>query len=184
MLSQLILGIVCISFSVIAIAVTCIGVILRSGWSSPIVTVDTIMFGIFPSVLFVFLIFKQERFHLTFKVFIFIICMSTIHLRLSASWGTMICLMILFIVNRAICSAFWSWGSAIFVQCIDGLLGDLLEFPEVPQVFQLIHLTRKSSFKSTFSKQALKACSKIYWVRGGRRTFGYFHLLLFLSRRN
>ena len=75
---QLILWIVCISFAAISIAITRVVI-------TPLIPAETRTVGIFPSVTFLYLIIKEERFHLTFKVFIFKSRMSTIHLSLSNS---------------------------------------------------------------------------------------------------
>ena len=57
-ISQLILWIVCISFDTISVYFTSLKVTLRRGGSYPIISADTRTVGIFPSVLFVYLIIK------------------------------------------------------------------------------------------------------------------------------
>ena len=58
MLSQLILRMVCISFSEITIAVTRLVVTLRQVGSPPLIPYETSKDGICPSILFVYLIIK------------------------------------------------------------------------------------------------------------------------------
>ena len=58
MLSQLIPQIFCISFAAISIAVIRLGATLRHDGSSPLITVDTSMVEISPTVLFLYLIIE------------------------------------------------------------------------------------------------------------------------------
>ena len=131
-----------ISFSVISISVTCLGINLRRGEFLPILPADTSTVSFCWSVLFVYLNLRQEFFHLTLKGFIFIRFMSTIHLSLLDSWGTMRCLALFFKVNRALRCALCSWGSQFFVYNLVRMLWYSLDFIEVPLEFQLIQLTR------------------------------------------
>ena len=134
-----------ISFAVFSISVTHLGVILRRGGFPPIFPAVTSTFDICPSVLFLYLIIKFKKIQLSFRIFIFAMCVSTIHLSLSDPWGTMRCLVIFFKVDRELFRSLWYWGYPIFFPCFYGLLGDLLELIEVPIAFELIRLAHESS---------------------------------------
>ena len=150
MLSQIILWVVCISFVAITVDVTRLGVTLIWGGFSPLISADTSTAVFCPSVLFLYLIIKFKKIQLSFRIFIFAMCVSTIHLSLSDPWGTMRCLVIFFKVDRELFRSLWYWGYPIFFPCFYGLLGDLLELLEVPLAFQLSHLARKSSLDLKF----------------------------------
>ena len=112
-------------------------------------------------------------------------CMSTIHLSLLGSWVTMRSLARFFKLNRELCCTLFFWGYPIFVQCLYGMVGYLLELLEVTIAFQLIHLSWKFPLDSTFlgikpQRHALKC---IYLIEGDGHSM-VFIFLLFLSRRN
>ena len=157
----------------------------KTGGFSPLFPAVTSTFGICPSVLFIYWIIKSERFHLTFKVFIFTSCMSTIHLSLSAFWGTMLCLALFSKVNRELCRALCTWGSSRFVQCPNKLLVYLLELLEVsssvssdPHGFQI------DSWLNFLVSKPQRCALKFIKLTEGDGHSAIFMFLLFISRQN